>query len=338
VSDVLLVTLEQIEAAREVIAGAVHRTPLLSSSTAARVIEVATGVRIGDDRVYLKSEHLQKTGSFKPRGMVNKLASLSDDERRPGIISFSAGNAAQGYAYAGAALGVPVTVVMPKHAVPSKVAACLGYGARVVLEGELMGDVVATAERIAVEDGLTLCHPFDDAAVIAGHGSVGLELLDDLPEVDVVVVGVGGGGLIGGVSAAVRERRPTVRVYGVEPMTSDAMTRGLEAGEPVTVKPTSVADGLNAPFAGRVSLAMVQRYVDEVVLIDDPTILAGLRFGLERLKQSLEPAGAAALAALLTGRIPVRADERVCVVLSGGNVDTTRLGEFLALAAPIADA
>jgi threonine dehydratase len=336
VSEEQLVTLTQIEAAREVIADAVHRTPLLSSSTAARVVEVATGVRIGDGRVYLKAEHLQKTGSFKPRGMVNKLASLTDAERRPGVISFSAGNAAQGYAYAGATLGVPVTVVMPQHAVPSKVAACLGYGARVVLEGELMGDVVATTERIRAEEGLTFCHPFDDRAVIAGHGTVGLELIDDLPEVDVVVVGVGGGGLISGVSAAVKERRPSVRVYGVEPTTSDAMTRGLAAGEPVTVKPTSVADGLNAPFTGTVSLAMAQRYVDEVVLIDDATILAGLRFGLERLKQSLEPAGAAALAALLAGRIPVRTGERVCVVLSGGNVDMTRLGELLAMAAPIA--
>ena len=333
-----VVTLAQIEAARGVIADAVHRTPLLSSSTAARVVEAATGVRIGDGRVYLKAEHLQKTGSFKPRGMVNKVASLSEAERRPGIISFSAGNAAQGYAYAGAALGVPVTVVMPAHAVPSKVAACLGYGARVVREGELMGDVVATTERIRAEEGLTFCHPFDDRAVIAGHGTVGLELIDDLPDVDVVVVGIGGGGLISGVSAAVKERRPSVRVFGVEPVTSDAMTRGLAAGEPVTVKPTSVADGLNAPFTGLVSLAMTRRYVDEVVLIDDATILAGLRFGLERLKQSLEPAGAAALAALLTGRIPVRAGERVCVVLSGGNVDTTRLGEFLAMAAPIADA
>jgi len=338
VSDDRLVTLEQIEAAREVIAGAVHRTPLFTSSTAARVVEAATGVRIGDGRVYLKAEQLQKTGSFKPRGMVNKLASLTDAERRPGIISFSAGNAAQGYAYAGAALGVPVTVVMPEHAVPSKVAACLGYGARVVLQGELMGDVVATTERIRAEEGLTFCHPFDDPAVIAGHGTVGLELIDDLPEVDVVVVGVGGGGLISGVSAAVKERRPSARVYGVEPTTSDAMTRGLEAGEPVTVKPTSVADGLNAPFTGNVSLAMAQRYVDEVVLIDDATILAGLRFGLERLKQSLEPAGAAGLAALLTGRIPVRAGERVCVILSGGNVDMTCLGDFLAMAAPIADA
>jgi threonine dehydratase len=335
VSEDPVVTLEQIEAAREVIAGSVHRTPLLSSSTAARVVEAATGARIADGRVYLKAEHLQKTGSFKPRGMSNKLASLTDEERRAGIVTFSAGNAAQGYAYAGAALGVSVTVVMPQHAVPSKVAACLGYGARVVLEGDLMGDVVATAERVRTDEGLTFCHPFDDAAVIAGHGSVGLELLDDEPDVDVVVVGVGGGGLISGVAAVVKERRPSARVYGVEPNTSDAMTRALEAGEPVTVKPTSVADGLNAPYAGKVSLAMVQRYVDEVVLIDDATILAGLRFGLERLKQSLEPAGAAALAALLTGQIPVRAGERVCVVLSGGNVDTTRLGEFLALAAPI---
>ena len=332
------VQLAEIQAARGRIASSIHRTPMLSSATAAGVVQSATGASVGDGRVYLKAEHLQKTGSFKPRGMTNRVASLSAANRERGIITFSAGNAAQGYAYAGAALGVPVTVVMPAAANPMKVAATRGYGAEVILEGDHFGEVVAAMERIRSERGLILCHPFDDPAVIAGHGSVGLEILEDLPDVNVVVIGVGGGGLISGTAAALRELRRGVRVYGVEPTGSDAMSRALAAGGPVSFAPHSVADGLNAPFAGEWTLAMARHYVEDVIRIEDSTILMGVQFGLERLKQVLEPAGAAALAALLAGRIPVHAGERVCVVLSGGNLDTTRLGEFLALAAPIADA
>jgi threonine dehydratase len=330
-----IVTLGQIEAARDLIAGAVHRTPMLSSETAAHVVEAATGARIGDGRLHLKAEQLQKTGSFKPRGMTARVASLSAAQRERGIITFSAGNAAQGYAYAGAAVGVPVTVVMPLAANPSKVAATRGYGAEVVLEGAHIGELVAAVERIRDERGLTLCHPFDDPEVIAGHGSVGLEILEDVPDIDVVVVGVGGGGLISGTAAAILEQRPSVRVYGVEPTGSDAMSRALEAGKPVTLAPHSVADGLNAPFAGEWTLAMARRYLEGVVRLDDSAILAGVRFALVRLKQVLEPAGAAALAAVLLGRIPIRDRERVCVVLSGGNLDLARIAEFLAASDPL---
>jgi threonine dehydratase len=330
-----LVDLRSIEAAREVIAGRVHRTPLLSSSAAAAIVTETTGSRLADDRLYLKAEHLQKTGSFKPRGMTARVAALTAAERERGIVTVSAGNAAQGYAYAGAALGVPVTVVMPAAAVRSKAEAAAGYGARVVLEGDTMDATFAALDRIRDEEGLVYCHPFDDAAVIAGHGSVGLEILADLPDVDVAVVGIGGGGLISGISAALKERRPGVRVYGVEPEGSDAMSQALAAGEPVRIQPTSVADGLNAPFAGEITLAMIRHYVDDVVRIDDATILAGLRFALVRLKQVVEPAGAAALAAVLSGRIPIRDGERVAVVLSGGNVEVGRLGELIERAAPL---
>lgn len=189
-----MVSLAQIEAARGRIAGAVHRTPMLSSATAARFVTAVTGSAIADGRIYLKGEHLQKTGSFKPRGMTNRVASLSAAERERGIITFSAGNAAQGYAYAGAATGVPVTVVMPAAANPIKVAATRGYGAEVVLDGAHFGEVYAAMERIQAERNLIMCHPFDDPEVIAGHGSVGLEILEDVPDVDVVVVGIGGGG------------------------------------------------------------------------------------------------------------------------------------------------
>ncbi len=330
-----VVTLAQIEDARPLVASRVLRTPLLSSATAARFVEAATGIKVADDRVYLKAEHLQKTGSFKPRGMTWKVGSLTADERKRGIITLSAGNAAQAYAWAGGAAGVPVTVVMPAAAVRSKVDACLGYGAEVVLHGTDVGQALLEMERIRDERGLTYCHPFDDPWVIAGHGSIGLEILEDLPDVDVVVVGVGGGGLISGVAAALKESRPGVRVFGVEPERSNAVSLALERGEVVRIQPVSVADGLGAPFAGAWTLAMARQYLDGLVLLDDPTILAGMRFAAERMKQVLEPAGAAALAALLAGRIPLRPGDRVAVVGSGGNVEVGRLGELFAAAAAL---
>ena len=324
------VTLAEIEAARERIAHLVQATPMLHSTTAATWTTAALGVRLADDRLYLKAEQLQATGSFKARGMANKMAQLPPDARERGVITYSAGNASAAFAWAGRAAGVPVTVIMPLGAVRSKVDACLGYGARVVLHGTHVGEAVLEMERIRDEEGLTFCHPFDDPAVIAGHGTAGLELVDDLPDVDVVVVGVGGGGLISGVASAIKGRRPSARVYGVEPDGSNALTLALERDEVVAIDPVSVADGLGAPFAGAWTLAMARRYLDGVVLLDDATILAGMRFVLERCKQLVEPAGAAAIAAVLSGRIPIRDGERVAVLLSGGNVDIGRLGELLA--------
>ena len=336
-----VVALASIEAARDRLAGRVARTPMLTSSTAARWVTVAcrevsrTDVRLADDRLYLKADQLQKTGSFKARGMTNRILTLEPEARARGAITLSAGNAGQAYAWAGSSAGVPVTVVMPDGAVRAKVDACLGYGARVVLHGAHVGETFAEMERIRDAEGLTFVHPFDDPEVIAGHGSLGLELVEDIPDVDVVVVGIGGGGLISGVAAAIKGRRPGCRVYGVEPDQSNAMTLAMERKEIVTINPTSVADGLGAPFAGRWTLAMCSALLDGIVLLDDATIVAGVRFGLERLKQLLEPAGAAALAAVLAGRVPIRDGERVAVVLSGGNVEVDRLGELLASAATL---
>ena len=327
-----IVPFADILEARERIALRVHRTPLLTSSTAASWITAATGVKVGDERLYLKAEHLQKTGSFKPRGMTNRVATLSDAERSSGVITLSAGNAGQAYAWAGRTAGAQVTVVMPAAAVRSKVEACLGYGARVVLHGAHVGETFAEMERIRDEERLRFVHPFDDPAVIAGHGSIGLELLEDLPNLDVVVVGVGGGGLISGVAAAVKEQRPAARVYGVEPGRSNALSLAIERNEIVRIQPESVADGLGAPFVGAWTLAMAQRYLDDIILLDDLSILAGMRFAIERLKQVLEPAGAAALAAVLAGRVPIRDGERVAVVLSGGNVEVDRIGLLLSQA------
>jgi threonine dehydratase len=330
-----LVSLERIEAARERIRGRVHRTPMLTSTTAARVIEAATGVSIADGRLHAKAEHLQRTGSFKPRATSAKLSSLSAADRAAGVVTVSAGNAAQAYAWAARDLGLQATVVMPVGAAPNRVAACRGYGAEVVLHGEHVGETFAEMERLRAERGLVLCHPFDDPEVIAGDGSVGLELLDDVPEVDVVVVAIGGGGLISGTATALKERRPSIRVYGVEPVASDAMTRALTAGEPVTIEPRSVADSLGAPYAGAWTLPICRHYLDGIVLLEDAEILAGMRFAAERMKQVLEPAGGAALAALLLGRIPLRQGDRVATVLCGGNVDLAAMSDLMAAAVPL---
>jgi threonine dehydratase len=325
-----LVPYREIEAARVRIGASVHRTPLLRSATAAVWTTAATGARLGDDVLYLKAEHLQKTGSFKARGMTNRIGTLSDDAKSRGAITLSAGNAGQAYAWAGRSAGVAITVTMPAAAVRSKVDACIGYGARVILHGDHIGETFAEMERIRTEEGLALVSAYDDPAVIAGHGSIGMELLEDLPDLDVIVVGVGGGGLISGIAAAVKERRPEARVYGVEPETSRAVGLAIEQDQVVRIQPASVADGLNAPFVGDWTLAMCRHYLDDIVTVDDATILAGMRFAVERTKQILEPAGAAALAAVLAGRVPIRDGERVVVVASGGNVDVDRIGELVA--------
>src|SRR5512141_2441658 len=233
------VNLAAIREMRVLLRRRVHHTPMLSSATAARVAGAARGVRLADERLYLKAEHLQKTGSFKPRAALARISSLTPDERRRGAITISAGNAGQAYAWAAREAGVPMTVVMPAAAVQSKVAACLEYGAEVVLHGEHVGESLRRLEEIRADRGLVLVHPFDDPEVLLGDGSCGLEILEDLPDVDVLVIGVGGGGLMGGVAVAVRELRPRTRVYAVEPTGSDALRRALEAGEPVPLIPSS---------------------------------------------------------------------------------------------------
>ena len=329
------VTLAAIRETRSELGGRIHHTPMLSSATAARVAGHHAGARLADGRLYLKAEHLQKTGSFKPRAALARISSLTPDERRRGAITISAGNAGQAYAWAAREAGVPMTVVMPEAAVESKVAACLEYGADVVLHGRHVGESLVRLEEIRQERGLTLVHPYDDPEVLLGNGSCGLEILEDLPDVDVIVIAVGGGGLLGGVTVAVRESRPRTRIYAVEPAGSDALRQAMAAGEPVGIIPHSVADGLNAPSAGRLALDVARRYLEDAIVIEDATILSGLRFSVERLKQVVEPAGAAALAAVLSGAVPIRDGDRVAVILSGGNVAPDRLGALLADAAPL---
>ncbi len=269
--------------------------------------------RSGED-VFLKAELLQRTGSFKPRGVLNNLASLSPEEKARGVIAISAGNHAQAVAWGAAEEGLDALVVMWQGASEAKLAATRGYGAAVDLEASGPAEAFARLEVLLGETGRTLIHPFDDPRTIAGQGTVGLEILEDLPDVDTIVVPIGGGGLISGVATAIAGR---ARVVGVEPELSTAMHSALAAGEPVDVAPTSIADGLNAPYAGTNALAIVQERVEEVVLVSEEEIAEGFRFLYERAKLACEPAGAAAVAAVLAGK--AGGGRTVCVV-SGGNV------------------
>jgi len=318
-----MIGIDDVERARETLGGRLRHTPLLSSRT--------LGERIGA-AVFLKAELLQRTGSFKPRGVLNKLASLSREERARGVVGISAGNHAQALAYGAAVEDLDALVVMWQGASAAKIAATRGYGAEVDLTAHDPSEAFERLEEVLRDTGRTLVHPFDDPAVMAGQGTVGLEIVDDVPDVDVVVVPIGGGGLISGVSTAVKARRPDARVIGVEPEGSAAMRLALDAGEPVPLAPVSVADGLNAPFAGTNALAVVRQRVDEVVLVTEEEIEVAFRFLYERAKLACEPAGAASTAALLAGKVALEQGETVVAVVSGGNVATRTASAILASA------
>ncbi|HEX7051417.1 MAG TPA: threonine/serine dehydratase [Longimicrobiales bacterium] len=315
-----MLTLSDIREARSAIADRIHRTPLLSSA--------ALGARTGLT-CFIKAESLQKTGAFKVRGALNKVRRLTAEEKARGLVTVSAGNHAQGVAYAAAAAGAACTVVMPEGASRSKVAASEGYGARVVLHGTVT-DAFARCEELRREHGYTFVHPFDDPDIMAGQGTIGLEIVEDLPDVDAVIAPVGGGGLLSGTAAALKAVRPEVRIFGVEPTGAAGLHAALRAGGVVRLERIdTVADGLTAPQTGEHVLEHVRALVDDVVLVEDAEIIEALRFLLERTKLMVEPAGAAAVAALLAGKIRLPSGARVVAIASGGNVDLARLRELL---------
>ena len=317
-----LVSLDDVRRAREVIAGRVHRTPLFSATLLGRQTPSVP-------RLFLKAENLQKTGSFKPRGVLNKLRGLTAEEKRRGLITTSAGNHAQALAYAASVEGLRCVVVMPESASETKVAASRAYGAEVVLHGTVL-EALDRMHQLQESRGLTLVHPYDDPLVIAGQGTVGLEILEDLPEVDLVIVPVGGGGLISGVAAAVKRARPSARVVGVEPYGAPTVTEALRAGGPVRLeRVVTIADGLTAPVAGGHTLAHVRALVDEIVLVSEEELAEGVRAVLQYTKLLTEPAGAAGVAALLAGRVTAPPEAKVAAVVSGGNIDLPRLRQVL---------
>jgi len=296
--------------AAERIRGRVHRTPTFSSRT------------LGP-QTFLKAELFQKTGSFKARGVLNKLATLTSEERSRGVIGISAGNHAQALAWGAALEAIDCLVVMYASASPAKVAATRGYGAQIDLEAS---DAVEAFERLDEhirQTGRTLVHPFDDPLVIAGQGTLALALIEDAPEVETIVVPVGGGGLVAGIAAAAPDRR----IVAVEPDGSTAVHDALSAGRPVPVTPVSIADGLSAPFAGDVALGVLQEQGAESVLVTDEEIEEGFRFLYERAKLACEPAAAVGVAAILAGKVDAGP---MAAVVSGGNVATQTASAILA--------
>lgn len=316
----VMVDIRQIREAQARLDGRIHRTPIHSSATLGR----RTGTRF-----FLKAECLQKTGSFKVRGVLNKLGSLSAEERVRGVIGISAGNHAQALAWGATQEGIRCTVVMPARASQVKVAASRDYGAEIVLHGDVH-EAFAEMERLRCERGLTLVHPYDDDAVIAGQGTVGLEVVEDLPDVDAVIVPVGGGALIAGIATAVKALRPRARVYGVEPEGASGVRRALDAGRVVRLEHIgTIADGLAAPSTSERALEQIRANVDDVVLVTDAEIAAAVVTVLERTKLLVEPAGAAGFAALLAEKLRLPAGATAAVIASGGNIDTSRLAELL---------
>jgi threonine dehydratase len=313
--------LVDVRAAHERILGKVHRTPLLSAAF--------LGARAGV-RLFAKCENFQKTGSFKPRGALNKILSLSTSERSKGITTVSAGNHAQAVAWAARLVQAPCVVVMPSDAPRSKVEAVRGYGAEIVFHDD-RATLFVKLDEVRNARGLTFVHPFDDSVVLAGAGTVGLEIVEDLPEVDVVIVPVGGGGLLGGVATAVKSVSPATRIVAVELAAGPGLAPSLAAGKPVPVPRPSgtLADGMTPPFVGSLPLDIVRRLGVELAVVTEDEIAGAMRVLALRAKLVVEGSGAAATAALLSGRIALAPGSTVVSIVSGGNVDSDRLGAVL---------
>jgi threonine dehydratase len=312
--------LADVLAARERVNGAIYYSPCPHS----QMLSVLTG-----QQVYLKLENLQMTGSFKERGALNRIAMLTPEQEARGVVAASAGNHAQGVAYHATKRGIRSLIVMPLATPLVKVTATRGFGAEVVLFGANYDEACEEATRLCAAEGMTFIHPFDDAAVMAGQGTIGLELLEQVPGLEAVVVPIGGGGLIGGVACAIKESRPEVRVIGVQTARLPSMLAAVEMHRPVTVDPaTTIADGIAVRRAGDVTLPMVERYVDEIVTVEEDEIASAILVLLEREKTLAEGAGAAALAALLQKKTSLTG-ARTAVMVCGGNIDVTLLSRII---------
>jgi threonine dehydratase len=306
-----VLSIDDVERAARTISGRVHRTPLLRSAT--------LSAELGAE-VYFKAELFQRTGSFKVRGALNRIAELTPEERGRGVITISAGNHAQAVAWAAREAGLDALVVSWKTADALKMTATRGYGATVDQHAENPTAAFDRLTELHDETGRTLVHPFDDLAVMAGQGTVGLEVLEDAPAADVVLVPVGGGGLVSGIATAVKARRPAARVVAVEPELSPALRKGLEAGRSVPVTPQSAADALSAPFAGERCIRICEELGVESVLVGEEALAAAFRWVYARMKLACELGAAASTAALLSGAVRVEPGQTVVVVVSGGNV------------------
>lgn len=316
----ILVNVDDIIIAREKMKGVVHTTPLDYSKTFSR---------LSNNEVYLKLENLQKTGSFKVRGSYNKLISLSKEELEKGVVAASAGNHAQGVAYSSQMLGVDCTIVMPKGAPLSKVLATKQYGAQVLLEGATFDDALAYALELKEQRDATFIHAFDDEAIIAGQGTVGLEILDQLQDVEAIICPVGGGGLIAGVALAVKEKNPKIAVYGVQAIACPSLKTSLQEKKPIMVESTpTMADGIAVKKPGQRTFEIIQKYVDDVFCVDEMEIARTMLMLLERNKLLVEGSGACSLSSLLYEKVKLK-EKKVVAVLSGGNVDMNFISRII---------
>ena len=312
----LSLTLQDFVDARARIDAHIKRTPLLGS----RQLSELTGFD-----VRLKAENLQTVGSYKIRGPLNKLAQMSEEAKHKGVVCSSAGNHAQGVALAARIHGVRAVVCMATNATPAKIAATRGYGAEVVLFGSIWDEANEKAKEIVRDEGLTYIHPFDDAHVIAGQGTLGLEIVQDWSEVDAIVVPIGGGGLISGVSMAAKAFNPKIRVIGVESSDGPAMQASVQAGSLQTIDCGTIIDGLRVRRVGELNYSVVQRYVDDIVTLPDREIFDAMLWIMERCKLVVEGAAAASVAALMHGLVKMPVGSRVAAVLSGGNLNLDQL-------------
>lgn len=312
-----MITLRDLESAKQTIADHITKTPILEAPALGEMTNV---------RLFFKAETFQKTSSFKPRGSLNKLSHLTEEEKAKGVITVSAGNHAQGLAYASRIFDIPATVVMTQSASRVKIEATKSYGAEVIVAE----DPFQRCQELQKERDLTFIHPFDDPSIIAGHGTVGLEIMEARPNVDVAFVPIGGGGLISGVAAAIKLQKPSVKVIGVEPLGAAAMWQSLQKNEVVHLDTIdTIAAGLSPPFVGELTLALVQTYVDEVVLVSDDEIIEALLLILEKSKLLTEPSGAAGFVGLLYNKATIPSGSEVVCVLSGGNIDRHELKKLI---------
>jgi threonine dehydratase len=315
-----MVTLDDIQEAARVLDGVAIKTPLIFSTSFSR--------RAGA-QVYLKLENLQKTGSFKFRGAYHKLSKIRPQVSPLGVVAASAGNHAQGVAHAAQLLGVPATIVMPEWASISKQLATRGYGGRVILAGMSLTESLAQARTLEAE-GRTFMHPYDDADIIAGQGTIGLEIVAELPTLDAILTPVGGGGLIAGIATAVKTLRPETKVIGVQAAVCASALAARRLGKPTPVTARkSIADGISVKEVGRLPFAVMERFVDDIVTVEEEQIAAAVLDLLERKKILAEGSGAVPLAALVSGVLPSLRDRVVVLVVSGGNVDSHLLGRIL---------
>jgi threo-3-hydroxy-L-aspartate ammonia-lyase len=307
-----------VEAAAARLRGHIHHTPLLTS----RILDDAVGAL-----VHAKCEHLQRSGSFKIRGALNRMLQLTPEEAKCGVIAFSSGNHAQGVALAGRITGVATTIVMPFDAPAVKKAATRGYGATIIEYDRYEGKREAVALEIAEQTGAVLVHPFNDPQVAAGQGSCGLEVAEDFPDAEVALIPVGGGGLVSGMATALRARIPGIRIVGVEPEVANDAQQSLAAGRIVEIpQPKTVADGVASPSVGTVTFPVIQALVDEIITVPEAEILAATKFIATHMKQLLEPTGALTTAALLNHRVSGVQGKRVLTLFCGGNVDLSIFG------------